>query len=60
MSTYKTFNKKHGKLPDKLAEETPWNKLCVDLIGTYKILRKGKQPIILKAVTIIYPVTRWF
>ena len=32
---------KYGKLPAKLAEETPWNKLCVDLIGPYKIRRKG-------------------
>ena len=24
---------KYGKLPDKLAEKTPWNKLCVDLMG---------------------------
>ena len=41
-------------------EETPWNKLCVDLIGPYKIRRKGKDPLILKAVTMIYPVTGWF
>ena len=33
---------KNGKLPANLAEETPWNKLCVDLIGSYKIRRKGK------------------
>ena len=33
-------NKKHGKLPAKLAEEIPWNKLYVDIIGTYTIKRK--------------------
>ena len=59
MLKYKTA-KKNGKLPDKLAEETPWNKLCVDLIGPYKITRKGKEPLILEAVTMIYPITRWF
>ena len=39
----KLSNKKYGKLPDKLAEEIPWNKLCVDLIGTYDIRIKGKK-----------------
>ena len=51
---------KNGKLPAKLAEEIPWNKPCVDLIGTYKIRRKQREPLILKAVTMIYPLTRWF
>ena len=36
-------SKQNGKLPAKMAESTPWNKLCVDLIGTYKIRRKGKE-----------------
>ena len=43
-----------------MTEETPWNKLCVDLIGPYKIRRKGKEPLILKALTVIDPVTGWF
>ena len=51
---------KIGKLPANLAEETPWDKLCVDLIGPYTICRKGKDIIILKSVTMIEPVTRWF
>ena len=36
-------NKKYGKLPAKLSEEIPWNKLCVDLMGPYVIHRKGKK-----------------
>ena len=28
----KQSNKDYGKLPDKLAEEIPWNKICVYLI----------------------------
>ena len=60
MPKYKTVNKKYGKLPAKLVEETPWKKLCVYLIGPYKILRKGKYPLILKYVTMMYPVTGWF
>ena len=51
---------KYGKLPAKLAEETLWNKLCVDLICPYKIRIKRKEPIILKSVTMIDPVIGWF
>ena len=52
--------KKHGKMTAKVAEETPWNKLCVDFIGPYKIRHRLKEMLILKFVTIIEPVTRWF
>ena len=34
---YKMVNKNYGELPAKLADEIPWNKLCVYLIGPYKI-----------------------
>ena len=56
----KWSTKKYGKLPAKMAEETPCNKLCVDIIGPYKIRRKGKEPLILKSVTMIDPGTGWF
>ena len=39
----KRSNKKYGKLPAKLAEEIPRNKICVNIIGTYFIRRKGKK-----------------
>ena len=55
----KRSTKKYGALPAKLAEETPWNKLYVDIIGPYKIRRKGKEPLILKSVTMVNPVTGW-
>ena len=51
---------KNGQLPAKITEEVPWNKIGVDLIGTYKIRRKGRDYLILKAVTMIDPVTGWF
>ena len=36
-------------------------KLCVDIIVLYIIRRKGqKENLNLKAVTMIFPVTRWF
>ena len=56
----KRSTKKYGKLPAKLAEETPWNKVCVDIMSTYKIHRKGKYTLILKDVTMIEPITRGF
>ena len=33
----KKQTKKYGHLPAKKAEGTPWECLCVDLIGEYKI-----------------------
>ena len=36
-------NKKLGKLPAELAEEIPWNIICVDLIVPYIIRRNGKK-----------------
>ena len=31
------LNKEYSKLPAKLADEIPWNKLCMDIIGPYII-----------------------
>ena len=47
-------------MPAKLTEEIPWNKLCVDLIGPHKIRKKGREPLILKSITMIDPVTGLF
>ena len=44
MLRYKILNKKNSQLPAKIAEEIPWNKICVDLIGPYNIRRKGINP----------------
>jgi transposase InsO family protein len=56
----KRRQKKYGFLPPKDAEAVPWEKLCVDLIGPYKIRRKGKKFIICRCVTMIDPATGWF
>ena len=56
----KNGQQKNGKFTTKLTEKIPWNKLCVVLISPYKMIIKGREPIILKAVTKIYPVTMWF
>jgi len=37
MPKNKKTSKKYGLLPEKVAEAIPWQKLCVDLIGPYKI-----------------------
>ena len=51
----------YGKLPEKEAEAIPWDKLCVDLIGPYKIKSnkiKGKE-FELYCLTMIDPATSW-
>jgi hypothetical protein len=44
--------KKYGHLPPKEAEATPWDKMCIDLIGPYTIRRKGNNDLICKCVTL--------
>ena len=56
----KRKQKLYGHIPPKEAESTPWDKLCVDLIGPYTINRKGKPLVKCKAVTMIDPATGWF
>ena len=49
------------KLPANLAEETPCNNLCADLIGPHTIIIKvNNKVLILKYVTIINPITGQF
>ena len=53
--------KKYGELPEKEAKATPWDKLCVNLIGPYKIRQRGKKkPLVCKCCTMIDPATGWF
>ena len=44
----------------KETEIIPWDKLCVELIGTYKIRRKVQDDLIFKAVIMIDSATGWF
>ena len=60
LSTHKTTSKKYGKLPPKEAASTPWETLCVDLIGPYKFNQPGKtKPVELWDCTMIDPATSW-
>ena len=56
----KRTKKKYGHLPEKEAEAIPWETLCVDMIGPYKIQRKGKPELTLWCITMIDPATGWF
>ena len=56
----KTTNQKYGKLPPKQAETNPWDTLCLDLICSYMIPPKGKNPLKLWCLTMINPATGWF
>ena len=60
MSKNKKKTKENGWLPPRMAETIPWNRVCVDLIGPYKICRKGKQDLVCKCVAMIDPATGWF
>jgi transposase InsO family protein len=56
----KRRSKKFGHMPEKEAEAIPWDKMCIDLIGPYKIRRKGHKPLVCRCVTMIDPATGWF
>jgi hypothetical protein len=62
MSKTETTVKKYRHLPEKKAEYKPWEHLCVDLIGPYKIKLKKHGHTIpeLKFIMIINPATGWF
>lgn len=56
----KRHTKKYGELPPKEAEAQPWHKLCVDLIGPYKVQTLEGKVHCLHALTMIDPATSWF
>jgi hypothetical protein len=61
MSTQQKTTKEIWATPTKRSQSnTIWDKLCVDLIGPYKIRKKGKDKLICKCVTMIDPATGWF
>ena len=58
----KTSHQKMGLLPEKTAEDIPWERVCVDLIGPYTIgdVKKKDDVTVLHCLTMIDPVTGWF
>ena len=56
----KRRNHKYGKLLAKIAITTPWEALCVDLIGPYTLKGQDGTVIDFMCVTMIDPATSWF
>jgi hypothetical protein len=50
---------KYGKLPAKLATITPWEAVCVDLIGPYTLRGKDGTEIDFMCLTMIDPASSW-
>jgi Integrase zinc binding domain len=57
---FKKQRKKYGHLPPKEAEELPWSRVNLDLIGPYIVLCTPTATHTLRALTMIDPVTGWF
>ena len=57
---YKKTQKKYGKLPPKNATMTPWETVCVDLVGPYTVTDSTGKDRTLMAMTFIDPATGWF
>ena len=58
--TNKRQKHKYGKLPAKLAITTPWEALCVNLIGPYTLKGKDGTIIDFMCLTMIDPFSSWF
>ena len=51
---------KYGQLPSKLVVMTPWEAVCVDLIGPYTLKGKDGTQIDFMCLTMIDPASSWF
>ncbi len=56
----KRHSQKYGHIPPKLVITTPWNVLCVDLIGLYTLKGKDGSSIDFMCLSMINPITSWF
>ena len=57
----KTTSKKHGLLPEKVAEPAiPWNRVNLDMIGPLSCHQPDGSVLKLSALTMIDPATGWF
>ena len=50
---------KYGKIPPKLVVDTPWECLCVDLIGPYTLRGNNGSEIDFMCCTMIDPASSW-
>ncbi len=56
----KRCSQKYGKLPTKIVTITPWEAVCVDLIGPYTLHGKDGTEIDFMCLTMIDPASSWF
>jgi hypothetical protein len=51
---------KYGHLPSRIVMSTPWEALCVDLVGPYTLKGKDGSAIDFMALTMIDSASSWF
>jgi hypothetical protein len=51
---------KYGHLPSKIVISTPWDALCVNLVGPYTLKGKDGSAIDFMVLTMINPTSSWF
>jgi hypothetical protein len=56
----KKCTQKYGHLPPKIVISTPWEALCVNLVGPYTLKSKDGLSIDFMALTMINPTSSWF
>ncbi len=56
----KRHSLKYGHVPPKLVITTPWEVLCVNLVGPYTLKGKDGSSIDFMCLTMINPATSWF
>ncbi len=56
----KKRTQKYGHLPPKIIISTPWEALCVNLVGPYTLKGKDGLSIDFMALTMIDPASSWF
>ncbi len=56
----KKRTQKYEHLPPKIVISTPWEALCVNLVGPYTLKGKDGSSIDFMALTMINPASSWF
>jgi hypothetical protein len=56
----KKCTQKYGHLPSKIVISTPWETLCVNLVGLYTLKGKDGSSIDFMALTMIDSASSWF
>ena len=56
----KRRTRQYGHVPPKIADQIPWQKVCVDLIGPYTIKGRDGKIMDFMCLTMIDPASGWF